>query len=48
MSEAELADVWRDVGAQMRLIHQVPMEAFGYIADGKLALRADDNRAYMG
>ena len=47
MSEAELAGVWREVGAQMRLIHQMPMEAFGYIADGKLALRADDNRAYM-
>ena len=47
MSEAELAGVWREVGAQMRLIHQTPMEAFGYIADGKLALRAGDNHAYM-
>jgi aminoglycoside phosphotransferase (APT) family kinase protein len=47
MSEAELARVWGEVGAQMRLIHQVAMDAFGYIADGKLALRADDNPAYM-
>ena len=47
MSEAELVGVWREVGAQMRFIHQMPMEAFGYIADGKLTLRADDNRAYM-
>jgi aminoglycoside phosphotransferase (APT) family kinase protein len=48
MSEAELVSVWREVGAQMRLIHRVAMEAFGYIADGKLALRADNNPAYMG
>jgi aminoglycoside phosphotransferase (APT) family kinase protein len=47
MSEAELVGVWRKVGAQMRLIHQIPMEAFGYIADGKLALRVDNNPAYM-
>ena len=47
MSDAELVGLWREVGAQMRLIHQIPMEAFGYIAGGKLTLRADDNPAYM-
>jgi aminoglycoside phosphotransferase len=29
MSDAELVGLWREVGAQMRLIHQIPMEAFG-------------------
>ncbi len=47
MSESELVAIWREVGAQMGLIHQIPMEAFGYIADGRLTLRADSNRAYM-
>jgi hygromycin-B 7''-O-kinase len=47
MSEDELASVWREVGAQMRLIHDVPMEAYGYIADGCLTSRADGNRDYM-
>jgi aminoglycoside phosphotransferase (APT) family kinase protein len=47
MSEDELASVWREVGAQMRLIHAIPMEAYGYIADGKLTIRAAGNRDYM-
>ncbi len=47
MSESELVAIWREIGAQMRLIHEIPMEAFGYIADGMLVLRADGNRAYM-
>jgi Ser/Thr protein kinase RdoA (MazF antagonist) len=47
MSEDELPAVWREVGAQMRLIHDMPMEAYGYIADGRLTARADSNRDYM-
>jgi Ser/Thr protein kinase RdoA (MazF antagonist) len=47
MSEDELASVWREVGAQMRLIHDITMEAYGYIADGRLIARADSNRDYM-
>jgi len=47
MSESELVAIWRKIGALMRLIHQIPMEAFGTIADGRLTLRADSNRAYM-
>ncbi len=47
MSDGERLAVCRAVGAQMRLIHEIPMETFGYIADGRLTLRADSNRAYM-
>ncbi len=47
MTKAQLVDLWSEVGGQMRQIHRIAMEAFGYIADGKLTLRADDNRAYM-
>jgi aminoglycoside phosphotransferase (APT) family kinase protein len=47
MSEDQLASVWREVGAQMRRIHDILMEAYGYIADGRLIARANSNRDYM-
>lgn len=47
MSEAQLAAVWTQAGAQLRRIHDIPMAAFGYLIEDKLTRRSDSNRDYM-
>ena len=47
MDEGQIVDIWSQAGAQLRRIHDIPMEAFGYIADGRLTLRSGANRDYM-
>jgi aminoglycoside phosphotransferase (APT) family kinase protein len=47
MNDGEIRAVWTEVGTRMRRIHEISMEAFGYIADGKLTNRSSRNRGYM-
>ena len=47
MDEGQIVEIWSQAGAQLRRIHDIPMVAFGYIADGRLTLRSSSNRAYI-
>ena len=48
MGTEQARGVWMEAGALLRRIHDIPMEAFGYILDStRMAGRADTNRAYM-